>query len=92
MADDYWEVGASGRLYSREFIVRHLEENPPVAAAAAGWECSGFGLKTLGPDTWLITYTLRQAERITRRATIWRNTEAGWVTVYHQGTIATAEE
>jgi hypothetical protein len=31
----YWEVGASGRRYSREFILRTLEKNPPVDAASA---------------------------------------------------------
>lgn len=92
MAPDYWEVGASGRRYSREFIVRHLENNPPGDAAAAGWECSDFGLKKLSPDVWLLTYTLRQAERLTRRSTIWQKNAEGWVILYHQGTIATAEE
>ena len=36
MAPDYWEVGASGRRYSRKFIVSFLAENPPVDAASAG--------------------------------------------------------
>jgi hypothetical protein len=35
MSPDYWEVGASGRRYSREFILAHLRENPPVDAAKA---------------------------------------------------------
>lgn len=87
MADDYWEVGASGRRYSREFILRHLEENPPVDAAAAGWQSFDYGLRRLGPETYLFTYTLVQGERITRRATIWRSTGEGWRILYHQGTM-----
>jgi hypothetical protein len=26
MAPDYWETGASGRRYSRAFILHHLEQ------------------------------------------------------------------
>ena len=88
MAPDYWEVGASGRRYSRDSILRTLEQSPPVDATAAGWECSDYGLRRLGPDTYLFTYTLRQAERLTRRATIWRGNAEGWCILYHQGTIA----
>src|ERR1700678_2841972 len=86
-APDYWEVGASGRRYSRDSILRTLEQNPPVDAASAGWQCSDYGLRRLGPDTYLFTYTLRQADRLTRRATIWQGTVEGWRILYHQGTI-----
>ncbi len=92
MAPTYWEVGASGRRYSREFILRILDENPPVDAETAGWQSSDHGLRRLGPDTYLFTYTLRQGERITRRATIWQSTANGWQILYHQGTIVSAEE
>ena len=91
-APDYWEVGASGRRYSREFILRTLDQNPPVDAASAGWQSYDHGLRRLGPDTFLFTYTLRQAERLTRRATIWQTTSEGWRALYHQGTTVSAEE
>jgi len=91
MAPEYWEVGASGRRYSREFILRTLELSPPVDADAAGWRCSDYGLRRLGPDTYLFTYTLRQGERTTRRSTIWQSTANGWHILYHQGTIVAAE-
>ncbi len=92
-APDYWEVGASGRRYSRDFILRELTKSAPyVDAAEAGWEMSEFGLRELGPDTYLLTYTLDQAGRRTRRSTIWRRSEDGWRILYHQGTIIAAEE
>ena len=92
MVPEFWEVGASGRRYSREFILRSLELSPPLDADAAGWQCSDYGLRRLGPETYLFTYTLRQGERITRRATIWQSTANGWHILYHQGTIVSAEE
>jgi hypothetical protein len=88
MAADYFEVGASGRRYSREFILSGLAENPPLDASAEDWECTDFGLRRMGADTYLITYTLRQWQRVTRRSTVWHRAEAGWQVVYHQGTIA----
>jgi len=91
-APEYWETSASGRRYSREFILRGLEQNPPVDAAVAGWQCYDHALRRLGPDTYLLTYTLRQIERVTRRATIWQTTSEGWRILYHQGTVVSAEE
>ena len=92
LAPDYWEVGASGRRYSREFVLRALEEKPPVDAAAMGWKCEDFGVRRMGPDTYLLTYTLHQGERITRRATVWQFGSGGWCALYHQGTIVSSEE
>ncbi|HEX4310615.1 MAG TPA: DUF4440 domain-containing protein [Acidobacteriaceae bacterium] len=92
MAAEYWEVGASGRRYSREFILRTLEEMPPVDAAAAGWTCSEFGLRAMGADTWLLTYTLDQGGRATRRSTLWGKTEGRWRILFHQGTVVTGGE
>jgi hypothetical protein len=91
-APDYWEVGASGRRYSREFILQMLADAPPVNAATDRWRASGHALRQLGPDTYLLTYSLRQGERLTRRSTIWERTSQGWRILFHQGTIVTANE
>jgi hypothetical protein len=91
-APDYWEVGASGRRYSREFILQMLADAPPVNAATARWRASGHALRQLGPDTYLLTYSLRQGERLTRRSTIWERASQGWRILFHQGTIVSANE
>ena len=87
MAPDYWEVGASGQRYSRAFILQTLAHNAPVDAEVVGWTCSDFGLRRLGPETFLLTYMLDQSGRITRRATIWQRADGHWRILYHQGTI-----
>jgi len=92
MAPGYWEVGASGRRYSHDFIAKHVEQNAMVDADAAGWQCSGYGVSGLGAETYLFTYTLRQGDRITRRATIWEKNPDGWRVLYHQGTLVTDPE
>jgi hypothetical protein len=91
---DYWEVGASGRRYSRDFILDWTKNSPNhfIDAEAAGWQAFEFGLRQLCPDTYLLTYTLDQAGRRTRRSTIWQRSEDGWRVLYHQGTTISAEE
>jgi hypothetical protein len=90
MSPGYWEVGASGRRYSRDFILRNFQQTPPVDAPAAGWKTTDHALQRLGPQTYLLTCNLKQGPRFTRRATIWRNSPEGWLVVYHQGTIVSA--
>ena len=87
-APDFWEIGASGRRYTREFIFDLLQRDAMVDAEQAGWRSSDFDVRRLGPDTFLLTYTLDQAGRLTRRATIWQKTrDDGWRILYHQGTV-----
>ena len=92
LSPGYWEVGASGRRYSRDFILRNFQQTLPVDAHAAGWQASGHALRRLGPDTYLLTYNLQQGPRFTRRTTIWQHSPEGWLVVYHQGTIVSANE
>ena len=87
MVEDYWEPGASGRRYSRQFVLDELEKRF-AAPHADVWETRDFHCRRLSEDTYLLTYTLLQDnQRLTRRATIWRSTAEGWMIVYHQGTI-----
>jgi hypothetical protein len=92
MREDYWEVGASGRRYSRAFILDWLERMPPVDAEEAGWRCRDWRLLELGPQTFLVTYTLHQGERVTRRSTVWLKVEGDWKILYHQGTIISVDK
>lgn len=92
MAPEYFEVGASGRRYSRGFILATLAEQPPMDATALGWACCEFGLRQLGSDVYQLTYTLRQGGRVTRRCTLWRRGNEGWQILYHQGTIVSGDD
>jgi hypothetical protein len=89
---DFWEIGASGRRYSRDYVLEELERrhrNPVVETLSA----EGFHCQELGGDLYLLTYTLLQGNgkqediRKTRRSTIWKRTAEGWKIVFHQGTV-----
>ena len=82
----FWEVGASGRRYSREFILDTLE-NRMLQGYEDIWETLDFHCLEIAPENYLVTYTLLQGARVTRRATLWRRTSSGWKILYHQGTV-----
>ncbi|WP_206952081.1 nuclear transport factor 2 family protein [Trinickia acidisoli] len=85
-ATEFWEVGASGHRYSRAYVLDILEDryaNPMDEV----WKTGDFFCQEIAPDTYLLTYTLFQESSVTRRATLWRRSPAGWKIVYHQGTI-----
>ena len=85
--DDFWETGASGRRYSRAYVLDELEKRRAVPHTDI-WETTDFYCRRLADDTYLLTYTLLQDRvRRTRRATVWQHTTEGWKIVYHQGTI-----
>jgi hypothetical protein len=90
--DDFWEVGASGRVYPRDVVRRTLVERWRSQSeddlVTERWSMSDVRVRMLCHDTYLFTYRLHQADRVTRRATIWeRGADGAWRVVYHQGTI-----
>lgn len=89
---DFWEVGASGTVYSREearaTILRRLDERTVDEMDDDGWVTEQHRLIRPGEDTYLLTYILHGQGRATRWATIWpRSAGNGWRAVYHQGTV-----
>ena len=85
MAPDFWETTASGRRISREFILNVIEDRYKDSTDET-WEIADFLCQEIAPDNYLVTCTLLQGPRKTRRATIWRRASIGWQIVYHQGT------
>lgn len=86
LAKYFWEVGASGLRYSREYVLDELEkrqQNPREEA----WHTSDDHLQQLSENDFLLTYTLHQPTRVSRRASIWRREGERWQLVYHQGTV-----
>jgi hypothetical protein len=75
----YWEVGASGRRYSREYVLDELErryqdqqDRGIHSSPENTWQTKDFNCFEVASDNYLLTYTLAQDARITRRSTIWR--------------------
>lgn len=86
MTDErFWEVGASGRVYERDFVLDNLEQRH-ASPYADNWEVTEFCCRAVGGSVFLVTYLLTQGSRRSRRATLWRYTDE-WRALYHQGTL-----
>lgn len=87
VASEFWEVGASGRRYSREHVRAVTEQRMTAPPDESDWETSDFQVRAMGASVYLLTYTLVQGERSTRRLTVWRRRENRWSVMFHQGTV-----
>lgn len=90
LVPDFWEVGASGQVYEREFVLATVAQRYADGVAEGSLEVSDFVARRLAGDTWLVTYDLDQDGRRSRRSTIWTLGPQGWQAVYHQGTLRDA--
>jgi hypothetical protein len=85
VAEEFWEIGASGKRYTKEFVLQTLASR---AHEKEDLPTSDFRCQQLSADTFLVNYRLQQGRRITQRSTIWRLEASGWKIVFHQGTLA----
>jgi hypothetical protein len=90
--DDFPENGASGQRCSREFVLEVQEARSASPVDESDWESRDFHVREPAPDVCLLTYTLRQGGRLTRRSTIWRRADGDWKIAFHQGTVVAAAQ
>lgn len=92
-AEDFWETGASGRRYSREFVWATLRQRYATGKVdeyeTERWQIRDSHLREIAPSTYLLTYILSgPADRLTGRLTVWQGSISdGWKALYHQGTV-----
>jgi hypothetical protein len=96
LADDFIEIGSSGRIYDKQMT---LAGTAAVPAAAPAQEIglrlplADFSAKELAPSLALVNYTSIQrnpdgSEKQALRTSIWKQTDTGWILWFHQGTLA----
>ena len=83
---DYWEIGASGKRYSREFVLDSLVKRYSELYQES-FRAEEFYCQEIAANNYLLTYTLYQGSRKTRRCTIWRRSSDQWMAFFHQGTV-----
>jgi hypothetical protein len=86
IAEDFQEIGASGRRFGRDYALRTLR-NRRARTPREDWQRTDEQICQLQPALVLHTYRLHRGERSSMRSTIWRRTlGGGWQAVFHQGT------
>ena len=86
---DFIEIGASGTVYERSFVVdtvvkRYARKLDPDDSR---WVIEDFSTRQVASGLYLVSYRLTFGGRISRRSTLWRKHESGYLAVYHQGTL-----
>jgi hypothetical protein len=89
LADDFVEIGASGRTWTKHQIIADLttsDETLDVSLVA-----TDFRMRVLADGLVLATYrcvrsTSGGGDTFSWRSSIWRNTGTMWHMVFHQGT------
>lgn len=84
----FTEIGAGGKIYSREEVLAEFRDTPPGYAVWA----QDFLADALRDDVVLLTYKSAHIDgsgklsRFVSRTSLWQRTGAGWQMRFHQGT------
>ena len=87
IADDFREIGKSGRTYDKARTLARLATAPSAPIAI-----DHFAARELGAEHVLVTYLARTPEGETLRSSIWARRGKGWQIIFHQGTVALGAE
>ncbi len=83
LAEDFCEVGRSGRVYTRSQILEELAAEPERAI-----RLENFAVVALGEAAALATYRTVHGDAQAYRSSVWVWREGRWQMRYHQGTAA----
>jgi hypothetical protein len=81
LSTEFFEFGASGRVWSREMILEELAREPGGAILSGEFVC-----KELAAEVVLLTYVSETPTRRVLRSSLWRLEGESWRMVFHQGT------
>lgn len=87
LSDDFFEFGASGRMWTRDEILDLLETEEYSSPSIEDFQC-----RRIADGAALVTYrsartdSLTGQQSITLRSSIWTREPLGWQLRFHQGT------
>lgn len=87
IADDFVEIGTSGKEYTKQDVINDLTEEPEIK-----FTIQNFNTIEISPDSIFATYQVekeilgRIAKINSSRTSIWKNTDGRWQIIFHQGT------
>ncbi|WP_246780447.1 DUF4440 domain-containing protein [Rhizobium sp. AQ_MP] len=90
IAEDFMEIGASGKIYDRRAIIELLAKEPALPDDVV--KSMNYSLKMISEGSVLLTYETERihADGLQRRAarsSIWVQTGSKWQMLFHQATI-----
>lgn len=88
LADDFLEIGASGRIYDKKKVLQEFLVKP-----SAHYSIMDFSMRLLTRDVVLVTYRTMKQEPSQNppvhslRSSIWKHIDNRWQMIFHQGTL-----
>ena len=86
MADDFSEIGSSGKCYNKAQALQAMQQQQPGYQTSL----SDFQLRSLAPGVVLLTYRVHRQtinESVhSLRSSIWKRDNGQWRILFHQGT------
>jgi hypothetical protein len=85
LADEFVEVGSSGRVYTKADLIEVLQAESPSVQTT-----SNFKVALLTPVVALVTYVIRREAAppvYTLRSSVWQLRGQQWQMVFHQATL-----
>jgi hypothetical protein len=82
LADDFFEFGSSGRVWSKASILDLLATEPGQPAPVV----EEFEIRRIAAEAVLVTYRTVRPEQVTLRSSVWMLQGGAWQVVFHQGT------
>lgn len=92
LAPDFWRVGASGAVYTRQRTLDVCDERFRGGGPLEPWSTSEEAVRRLDTRTFLFTYVLHYHGRSSRRSTIWVREGDHWRATYMHATVAPDDE
>lgn len=84
LADNFYEIGASGNIYNKKEI---LESLPLEQIISPYGQIIDFGITKITEDLTRSNYLLKEQNRTTRRTSLWQNHNNSYQIIFHQETV-----
>jgi len=87
IADNFLEIGASGKQYNKKDTIDNLLEENEIK-----FSINNFNTVEIASDTVLATYEVEKEnlgsnkKNYSTRTSIWKNIDGNWQIIFHQGT------
>ena len=86
LADEFIEIGESGKKYNKQEILNDLPEQTEIK-----FTISNFNAVEVSPDIVLATYQAEEEiagnKTSSLRSSFWQNKNGKWQIIFHQGTL-----
>ena len=84
LADEFVEIGRSGRVYNKAQVIEALTRGAALFAPSI----SEFQVMELADGLFMATYVSKNTVnwQVSRRSSIWRKSGTKWQLLFHQGT------